>query len=357
MSEIVLITNNPAPYREKVHELIDQHFDGHYHVIYCAERESDRKWNFQHGTYKKEFLSAVNDGVIHNNPKIVRSLKKIDPDTVIIMGFYPSMLYAYLWATFKKKSIIVFTDGSLKSESYLTVIHQFVRKIVFKKAKAFLGPSNGSAALYKSYGIDKKKFFRTYLSVNNQSFFQTYLYEKKYDLMFSGQFIERKMPFFFIEVAKKVKEQFGKCNVLILGSGPLKNRMLELLKKYEIEFYYPGYIRQEELPQYYSQSKLFLFPTQNDPWGVVANEAMASGVPVITCDRAGVANDLVIDQENGYVLDLEVDTWVKYSIKLLTNSHLYEKFSQNSISHVQKYNYANAANGIIEAIEFSRSEK
>ena len=267
------------------------------------------------------------------------------------------MLYAYLWANFKNKSIIVFTDGSLNSESYLTFIHQFVRKIVFKKAKAFIGPSNGSAALYDSYGIDKKKFFRTYLSVNNQSFFKTPLDEKKYDLMFSGQFIERKMPFFFIEVVKKVKEQFGKCTVLILGSGPLKSKMLERLKKYGIEFYCPGYIQQEELPQYYSQSKLFLFPTQNDPWGVVANEAMASGVPVITCDRAGVAHDLVIDKENGYVLALKVDTWVEYSIKLLTDSQLYENFSQNSISHVQKYNYANAANGIIEAIEYSRTEK
>jgi putative transposase len=53
-----------------------------------------------------------------------------------------------------------------------------------------------------------------------------------------------------------------------------------------------GYFSQNELPYYYALTRVFLFPTLLDPWGVVANEACAAGVPVITCSNAGAAGDL-----------------------------------------------------------------
>jgi glycosyltransferase involved in cell wall biosynthesis len=350
MTKVALLTNIPAPYREKMHELVSEYFNGFYTVVYCAEKESNRKWEVKYGNYNKQVLSKINDNAIHNNPKIIKSLNKLNPDVVIIMGFYPTMLYAYLWTVFKSKKLIVFTDGTLKSESFLSSIHRLVRKIVFIKTKAFIGPSKGSAELYKSYGIDKNKFFRTYLSVNNELFVNIASIEKKYDLMFSGQFIDRKMPLFFIEIAKIVQERYGKCSVLILGNGELEGEIIELLAKYNIEYSYPGFISQEDLPSYYAQAKLFLFPTKNDPWGVVVNEAMASGMPVITCNNAGVANDLVIDGYNGYVLPLEEKVWADKIVEVFNSSDKYRILSINAVKHVQIYSFENAAKGIIDAV-------
>lgn len=350
MFKIVLITNIPAPYREKMHECLSKQLIGFYKVIYCSEKEMDRKWKVRYGDYPKEILSETHNNAIHNNPEVIKSLNKLSPDVVIIMGFYPTMLYAYLWTIFKSKKLIVFTDGTLVSESDLSILHKLVRKLVFKKASAFIGPSNGAAALYENYGIDKSKFFRTYLSVNNQSFSNNSLDIRKFDLMFSGQFIDRKMPLFFIEIARMVKEQYGKCNVLILGSGFLENQMIHLLKSYNLDYSCPGFINQEELPNYYAQAKLFLFPTRNDPWGVVVNEAMASGMPVITCDNAGVANDLVIDGVNGYVLPLKEQVWVNKILEIFSSPNEYKRLSDNAIARVQKYSFENGAKGIIEAI-------
>lgn len=350
MDKIVLITNIPAPYREKIHELISEHFEGFYNVIYCTEKESDRKWEVRYGTYNKQILSKIRNNAIHNNPEIIKSLNKLNPDVVIIMGFYPTMLYAYLWTIFKSRKLIVFTDGTLISESFLSIIHKLIRKLIFKKTSVFIGSSNGAAALYENYGIDKSKFFRTYLSVNNQLFLKSYLNTKKFDLMFSGQFIDRKMPLFFIETARMVKQQYGKCKVLILGSGPLENKIKRLLESYDLDYSCPGFIDQKDLPDYYSQAKLFLFPTRNDPWGVVVNEAMASGLPVITCNNAGVADDLVVQGFNGYILPLEEQEWVNKIIEILNNPNEYKRLSDNAISHVQKYSFENGAKGIIEAI-------
>lgn len=350
MTKVALLTNIPAPYREKIHELVSEYFNGFYTVVYCAERESNRKWKVQYGKYDKLVLSKISDNAVHNNPEIIKCLNKLNPEVVVIMGFYPTMLYAFLWTLFKSKKLIVFTDGTLTSESTLSIIHKIVRKIVFKKTKAFIGPSNGSAELYASYGIDKNKFFRTYLAVNNQLFLNDLSSERKFDLMFSGQFIDRKMPLFFVEIARIVKEHYGKCRVLILGNGLLEEEMIELLEKYNIEYSYPGFISQEDLPIYYAQAKLFLFPTRNDPWGVVVNEAMASGMPVITCSNAGVANDLVIDNFNGYVLPLLEKVWADKIVEIFNCSDEYCRLSENALKHVQTYSFENAAKGIIDAV-------
>jgi glycosyltransferase involved in cell wall biosynthesis len=356
MNQTVLVTNIPAPYRERVHELISQHTGGCYHVIYCAEKEADRDWKFTLGNYKKTILAGTNKNGVHNNVSVVKHLSRLQPDVVIVMGFFPTMLYSYAWSLLNRRKLIVFTDGTINSESHLSFVHRIVRRLVFLKTEAFIGPSLGAAALYQSYGIKREKFFRTYLAIDNSKFFNNKDNNKEYDLMFSGQFIDRKLPKFFIRVAKLVQQQVGSCKILILGDGNLKSEMIMLLKQHNLEYTMPGYINQADLPKFYSKCKLFLFPTKNDPWGVVVNEAMACGLPVLTCEAAGVAGDLVINNVNGYILPLVEEVWANHSVKLLTNKNLYHAFSNNSIRHVQQYNFENAANGITDAIKYVTNE-
>lgn len=350
---VALLTNIPAPYREKIHEIVSKKINGKYKVFYCAEREADREWKFKYGNYEKYIFKLTNRNGIHNNIGILKKLLDFNPEVVVIMGFYPTMLYAFLYSILWNKKLIVFTDGTYKSEKNLSIYHKIIRKIVFIKTSSFIGPSLDSLKLYKSYGIEEKKFFRTYLSVENKNFYTTPLYKKEYDIMFSGQLIERKMPFFFLEVAKILHKKMGKIKILILGNGELKNLFLQKLQVEGINYDYPGFIDQTELPVYYSKSKFLLFPSLNDPWGVVANEAMASGVPVLTCENTGVANDLVINNENGFVLDLDPNIWATKIIDTLNNPKEYERLSQNAIQNVQKFNFENAAQGIIDAINFT----
>lgn len=351
---VALLTNIPAPYRERIHEIISKKINGNYKVFYCAEMEANREWKVKYGNYEKYVFKLNNKNGIHNDIGIFRKLIDYKPDIVIIMGFYPTMIYAFLWSILWRKKLIVFTDGTMKSENNLSFIHKIIRKIVFIKASCFIGPAKGSLKLYENYGVDEKKFFRTYLCVDNEKFSKIPLHEKKFDIMFSGQIIERKLPFFFLEVAKELKKELGKCRVLILGNGELKNLLIKKLQKEGIDFVYPGFIDQSELPKYYSQAKFLLFPSLNDPWGVVANEAMASGVPVITCENTGVANDLVINNENGFVMDLDVKKWATIITTTLSNPKEYERLSENAFQYVQRFNFESAAQGIIEAINFTK---
>lgn len=351
---VVLITNIPAPYREKIHEIISNEAEFDYYVIYCKELESNRQWKFVFGSYDKIILKGFslkfNNRDIHFNRRVIHTLNLLNPDVVITSGFQPTMLLAFIWSYIMKKKHITFTDATIHSEKKLSFIHKFLRNSILKRTNAFIGASKKSLEWYKGYGINKNLFISN-LCIDNHLFSKYESGDKQFDIMFSGQFIERKMPLFFVEVAYLIKKKLGFCKTLIIGSGYLKNKIIAQLQKYKIEYEYPGFIQQSELPKYYANSKLLLFPSLSDPWGIVANEACAVGTPVITCKNTGVANELVIHGENGYVLPLEKDIWTNHAIKLLENKKLYEKFSKNALESVQEYNYQNAAQGIIDTIK------
>jgi len=143
---------------------------------------------------------------------------------------------------------------------------------------------------------------------------------KEFDLVFSGQLIERKLPVFFVEVAAKVNGK-QKIKVLILGDGPLKSDMEKRLIESGIAHSFAGYIPQNKLQSFYKKGKILLFPTESDPWGIVANEALSVGIPVIISPNAGAANDLIISGKNGFVLENDVELWAQKTIEILNGEH------------------------------------
>ncbi len=331
--------------------------NGDYHVIYCHHREPNRRWNVEAGAYSKSFLREslieLNDRFIHVNFDVWPALNRLDPKVVITTGFNPTFLFAFFWCVIKSRKHISFTDGWMRSESNLTFIHVLVRKFVYRWSNAFLGASRHSLDLFRHYGCPEEALFQSHLCADND-FYKRFAgaAQKKYDIAFSGQFIERKMPLFFAEVAKLLKAKKPDLRVLLIGDGPQREAVLDVLRAGGVDFLYAGFLSQAELPNYYASAKVFLFPTQRDPWGVVANEACAVGVPVITCPNAGVANDLVLHGHNGFVLELDAEAWCQHAWKLLSDTTLLDMFSQNASAKVQDYSYDAAAEGIFAALKY-----
>ena len=199
------------------------------------------------------------------------------------------------------------------------------------------------------FGADINKIYVSRLSddieINGKSGLK-----KQYHLMFSGQLIERKQPLFFVEVANEISKSIKDLTVLILGSGPLEKNMLNKLNEYKIKYTYEGFILPNRIKDYYSKARLLLFPTTNDPWGMVVNDAMNMGLPVITTPYAGSADDLVIDGYNGFILDLDVFAWSVKTLKLLNNEKLYTEFSKNALSKIKEFSVEKAAADFVEAL-------
>ena len=354
----VLVTNIPAPYREEVHRLVAEYFGGNHTVIYCQEREPNRIWKLAERHYPaitlQGWMATYRGRYIHCNPDIVAELNRLDPDVVITTGFTPTMLLAFGWAVARQRRHIAMTDGWAFSETVLSPLHRALRKLVFRFSSAFIGASRHSLDLYRSYHCNEAALFQSHLCANNDLFFAQVGADKEYELLFSGQFVEGKLPLFFAEVAAAVKKLHGRCRVLLLGDGPLREPLLQKLYSEGVEVTHPGYLAQDQLPAWYAKAKILLFPTRQDAWGVVVNEAMAAGLPVITCENAGVAHDLVQNGINGYVLPLDALLWAGQAVKMLEDETLYRYLSQQALVAVEPYHYRNAAQGIIRAVEYAR---
>lgn len=357
LTHVTYLSQAPGPYRERMHELISEQKDFTYTVIYCTKLEPDRKWKFNFGNYTKFFLTEASSTYRDNNLKIWRLLNLINPDILIITAFKPTMLYGVVWCLSKRRKLIVLNDGTYESERNYSFIQKLIRKFVYKITDAFLAPGKGTFQLYRSYGVAENKIFKSCLCVDNSQFGYENTENREFHIMFSGQIIDRKMPLFFVEVAKLLKKQIPELRALIVGDGDMREQMLQELEKNGINYKFTGFLDQVTLPSFYSKAKLFLFPTLNDPWGIVANEACASGTPVITCNNAGVSEDLIIHGENGYILPLDVSIWIPQILQLLSNPALLQSFSNTAKKMVEPYTHQQASGGIIKSVEFILSNR
>lgn len=345
-----IVTNIPSPYRVNVFNEI-KNFN--FTVIYCAKNESNRNWDLQNLNHNHVFLeensNKLSDGFnyIHNNPDVLNVLKKINPKVVLTTGFNPTHLYSFIWAVFNSASHVCMSDGSKYSEGLLSWRHKMVRKIIFSRSKSFIAASHSGIENYIDYGIDRSKIFQSHLCANNNIFNNSNSQTSRiYDVMFSGQFHERKLPFLFVEICRRLKARRGYFRALLIGDGPLRSEILDSLKDSGIDFHYAGFVQQNELPKYYGSAKLLIFTTRMDPWGVVANEAMASGTPVVTTPYAGVAGELVIDGVTGAICIPDPESMTEAVIKLLDNQIFWLYCSTNARRLVENYNYKAAARGI-----------
>lgn len=354
---VAIVTNIPAPYRIPIYDLLAARDDLELCVFYFAGREPDREWDLTHSKSNQVFLEerymTFNGRFIHFNPDLWKKLKAFNPDVVVTTGFNPSHLIAFLFAKLHAARHICMTDGTLASEEKLSFLHRLVRRFVFWKSTAFIGASDGSFALFDSYAIPAMSVFKSHLCANNAAFFNSPRVEKRFDFIFCGRFVEIKNPLFAIKVGQLVSKRLGRqVSMLFVGSGDMEATMrtasMESAQDVFCEF--SGFARQDELPSLYGSARILLFPTLWDPWGVVANEACAAGLPVLVSDHAGSANELIQNEENGYVLPLQIETWVDAAVRLLTDSDLYQAMSSRSRELVQQYSYENAALGIANAI-------
>ena len=355
---VAIIANIPAPYRERVYQIVSKNSE--LKVFYCRSIDNDREWKLKKSNYNSTILKSftINYGETHLyfNFGIWSRLKRFNPDIIITNGFALPMLLGFFYTIRNSKMHGSFIDGTLITEKKLSFFHKMVRRFVFIRSHFFLGPSNETIRLFKSYGINERKIFKSCLAIDNEKFssqIKTFE-EKKYDLLFSGQFIDRKCPLFFTEIVEKLSKIKKDLKVVVIGSGPLEKNFIKGLKKTNAAIHFKGFVDQEDLPKIYSNSKILVMPTKEDCWGVVANEALASGCPVITTPHAGIANELIINNKTGYVIDLKLEEWIIKIDLLLKNKKLYSVISNNGIEIVKKYTYLSAAEGILNAIKFSQ---
>lgn len=355
-----IVTNVPAPYRIPGWHRVAQAEDVHLAVIYCAQPHIDTAFDAAVYGFTSHFLTgryrAMERRFMHSDVGVWCFLNQLRPDVVITTGFIPTYLFAFAWAVIHRVPHVAMTDGTVQSEKSLSWLHRFVRRIVFRRSAAFIGACEGSLDLFRQYGVPEDQVHMSPLCVDNDRFFRPGAITPA-DFIFCGRFVTHKRPLFAMEVAREVAIRLGRrTSINFVGSGVMEPEMRDYAVQISefVDTRFHGYATQAELPVRYAEARIFLFPSEWDPWGVVANEACAAGLPVIVSPHAGVAGELVLNGDNGYVRDLNVAQWAEAAVSLLQDEAHYSRFSQSSRERVAEYTFDKAARGLENAIRQTR---
>ena len=364
---VALVTNLPPPYRVPIFNRLARQPGLDFHAVFCTAREPNRAWDlppmeFIHHPLRERYLT-VRGRYIHHNPDILPLLQRLQPRIVITDGFNPTHLYAFGWTCWgarrAARAHIAMTDGTDQSERALTLLHQLVRRLVFRRSQAFIAASEGGQRLFRAYGVDPARCTYSWLCIDNAAFAPTTGLARSYDLMFCGRLEPAKDPLFALAVARETARRLRRrVRLLVVGAGSLEARLRDVARACIdlVDLRLHGFASQAELPALYQSARVFLFPTHGDVWGIVANEACAAGLPVLVTPQAGVAGELVIEGRNGHVRERRVDEWANCAVRLLSDEGAWRACSRYGLQRVQRYSFDGAAQGIVEACRMAAGE-
>lgn len=356
---IIVVYNSPTPYRTIIFDKLNSLYKGNFAVIYSNASETNRHWvnnitghvhfylNSRKFTNRYGYDISISSGII-------RKLYKLKAQYIIGFGFNPVIIKSFLYAKLFRRKFILLTDVWAGSDYNLNIFQNLTRKLLYKYSDAVICISE-KGVNYAQYNQTMfEKIFISPLPIDSR--FCCCSKSKQYDVLYVSQFIDIKLPLFFANVIRKLNNEMKGLKVLIVGSGKHEKELLNILKKSNIDYEFKGYLQPENLPVIYSTSKILLFPTLRDAWGMVAAESLSCGTPVITTKHAGIAHEIIKNGVNGYILEIDEDLWVSTLKNILLNDKLYDIISNNCVSSVSDLNSENSVKGFVNAIEYIKKQ-
>jgi glycosyltransferase involved in cell wall biosynthesis len=345
--KVAIILNQVFPYRSPVFDLLGSH----YTVIYSCQKEGNRGWESPELKHDYIFLKPRMipygvEGFAHVNFDIFKALREVDPDVIILYGFGPTQQLAYLWARLHRRKIVTWFDGWSHTERNRSNRQLWIQRMFVRHSEACIASSQKGSRYF--YSLGASKVFVAPMAVDNSRFAPA-KNKRPFDLLFVGQLIERKGVLFLPELMKELHDK----KLMIVGDGPLKEELLKRLMNIHADFHHVRFVPWEEIHWYYQRSKILLFPTLDDSWGLVCNEALAAGCPVITTDKAGCAGELVRHAVNGAIpVSMEpVWLWARPIDELCK-----PKYRRAAIESVKGYTLQAQAQAIRDAVACAAKE-
>jgi glycosyltransferase involved in cell wall biosynthesis len=320
-SKVAIVHHNLGPYHVARLKCLEKELEK-LTVIELASNVDIRAWKRFDKT-DLDVITLVNDSLNavsarELTEKLIGSLEKIQPECLIVAGYaHPSLRAAARWAK-KADCPVVLLSESQTVDRKRNYIKEKLKSFWIKRFYSCAFVSGARAASYlETLNYPGNRIWRGYSVVDN-SHFSRYLdndgvsaklgldgLPDKY-FLYVGRFSPEKNLARLLHAYKAYvdKAGSGSWSLVLLGGGPQEQELRRLCEKLGLEkVYWPGFKQIDELPLYYASASAFVLPSLLEPWGLVVNEAMAAGLPVIVSNNCGCVLDLVDQGINGAIID------------------------------------------------------
>ena len=240
------------------------------------------------------------------------ALKSMEVDVVAVPGWsHPGALAAMQWCARSAVPFVLMAD-SFETASRGKAVRRWVKRRLVKMAGAALVAGTVHQRFLANLGLQDRLIFTGYDVVDNEHFARRPValdpgWNANPYLLTVCRFIPEKNLGFLLEAYA----EFASVNpeirlpLVIVGDGPERGILEDRIRSLSLERHVrmPGFQQYDDLPAIYAGARAFILPSMFEPWGLVVNEAMAAGLPVLVSNRCGCAPDLVRDGVNGFTFD------------------------------------------------------
>jgi 1,2-diacylglycerol 3-alpha-glucosyltransferase len=272
-------------------------------------------------------------------PQLESKLAAIAPAAVALPGWSdPASLAALRWCVKNSVPTILFSASTF-SDTRRTWWREAAKRRIVSLCSSGLVGGRRHIDYLSNLGMPRNRIFPGYDVVDNSHFRigaaharakapeirKHFGLPERYFLA-SGRFIAKKNLAYLISAYASYRSTTGSApwDLVLVGDGKLKADLMNACSASGVTNYvhFPGFRQYDELPTYYGLAGAFVLPSSAEQWGLVVNEAMASGIPVLVSNACGCAPDLVHNGRNGFTFDPNDVTMLSRMMTDIASGHL-----------------------------------
>ena len=387
---LAVLASHPIQYQAPLYRLLANQPEIDLHVYFCSQWGVEPYYDSGFGErlswdipvlggYRSTFLTNFSPrpnpsrmgGLV--NPGIISSIVRGRYDAVWIHG-WASVTNWMAWAGAVAWQVPILlrgeSNGLTEPSGLKGMIKKVLLRIFFRQINGFLAIGTNNANFYSSYGIPAERIFMAPYSVDNEFFMkravelsgQRQLLRERNGLaldrpviLFCGKFIEKKRPIDLLKAFDHLKGHFS-ASLVFVGDGSLRSVMERFIAERRLEnVHILGFRNQLELPACYAMADLLVLPSSIEPWGLVVNEAMCFGLPVIVSDKVGAAADLIRDGVNGFTYPVgQIEALAERLQMVLADEQVCQEMGRQSRAIIRRWGFDEVADGLLKALHSVR---
>lgn len=355
-----IITSFPRAQRVEVYNEMARVGDVEFRVFYLRNMPHGRHWEYG--------PSIEHDAVfiperrlkkhLYLSPGLLNEFRRYEPDNMVMTqyaspGMQMLMYYCGIknipWVFWSEAPYVRYADDPIVKNDYLRHLLRTVAMWPIAWWAKEIWPIGSRAEQEFRQYIRREKIYRnlTYYA-DLDRFFQAAERRDQHigraDFLFSGSLTLRKGADLVADAIESLSSEGLDFRVTVIGKGPLMDRFKALSDSARSRVRMVGFVQLEDVPDYYANSNVLLFPSRHDGWGMSLVEGMASGMTVISTKQTGAAIDMIRHEKNGLIMDYASNTKLEEEMrKLIKDPSLITKLGREAKITAEAYTHTAGA--------------
>lgn len=302
-------------------------------------------------------------------PEIGERLAATAPEAVIVPGWHSRMQLRALRACRALGVPVFYRGDSTLASGPRRVVRPLWRlktRMMLRRFDRYLSVGTRSTEYLHAFGVTDGAIYRSPHCVDNAWFVAqaealrprrkalregAAATDDDFVVLFAGKFFDRKRP---LDAVRAVAGLGSRAVLLMAGDGPLVDDARTEAARLGVRIHWRGFLNQSALPEAFASADALLVPSTWESWGLIVNEALASGVPCVATTGVAAATDLVVDGESGHAVAVgDVPAMTARLASLRAARDRGHDFAPACRRIVGRCDFARATDGVVEAMRTS----